>query len=78
MTSLLKDESFIKSTIPFLKGEYFHDNVDRIVFSSIVDYVNKYNSNPTADALVIEIDQKYGGPDLDSAVELIGELEKVS
>ena len=76
MTSLLKDESFIKSTIPFLKGEYFHDNVDRIVFGSIVDYVNKYNTNPTADALIIEIDQKYGGPDLDSAVELVGELDK--
>ena len=76
MTSLLKDESFIKSTIPFLKGDYFHDNVDRIVFSSIVDYVNKYNTNPTADALIIEIDQKHGGPDLDSAVELIGELDK--
>ena len=76
MTSLLKDESFIKSTIPFLKSEYFHDNVDRIVFSSIVDYVNKYNTNPTADALIIEIDQKHGGPDLDSAVELIGELDK--
>ena len=76
MTSLLKDESFIKSTIPFLKGEYFHDNVDRIVFSSIVDYVNKYNTNPTSEALIIEIDRKNGGPDLDSAVELVGELDK--
>ena len=75
MTSLLKDESFIKSTIPFLKSEYFHDNVDRIVFSSIVDYVNKYNTNPTSEALIIEIDRKNGGPDLDSAVELIGELD---
>lgn len=76
MTSLLKDESFIKSTIPFLKSEYFHDNVDRIVFSSIVDYVNKYNTNPTSEALIIEIDRKNGGPDLDSAVELVGELDK--
>ena len=76
MTSLLKDESFIKSTIQFLKSEYFHDNVDRIVFSSIVDYVNKYNTNPTSEALIIEIDRKNGGPDLDSAVELVGELDK--
>ena len=76
MTSLLKDESFIKSTMPFLKSEYFHDNVDRIVFSSIVDYVNKYNTNPTSEALIIEIDRKNGGPDLDSAVELVGELDK--
>jgi replicative DNA helicase len=77
LTSLLKDESFIKSTIPFLKGEYFHNNADRVVFESIVDYVNKYNSNPTSDALIIEINEKDDvGKDFDSVVDLINEIAK--
>ena len=74
---LLKDESFIKSAIPFLKSEYFHDNADRLVFDSICDYINKYNSNPTADALVIEINSKNNiGKDYDSVISLIGEIDK--
>ncbi len=73
----MKDESFTKSTIPFLKGEYFHDKVDRIVFSSIVDYVNKYNSNPTADALIIEVNEKDNiGKEYDEVVDLINEIDK--
>ena len=70
MTSLLKDESFIKSTIPFLKSEYFHDRTDRLVFDSICAYINKYNSNPTADALIIEINEKDNvGKDYDTVVD---------
>ena len=76
MTSLLKDESFMKTTFPFLKSEYFHDNVDRAVFNSIVDYVNKYNNNPTADALVIEMGEKNNVKEYDSVVALINELDR--
>jgi hypothetical protein len=73
----LKDESFTKSVIPFLRSEYFHDKVDRVVFNSIVDYVNKYNSNPTADALIIEINEQVNiGKDYDSVVDLINEINK--
>ena len=77
MTSLLKDESFIKSTIPFLKSEYFHDRVEKIVFGAIIDYVNKYNSNPTADSLVIELNEKSNiGKEFDQAVDIINEIDK--
>jgi len=79
LTSLLKDESFIKSTIPFLKTEYFHDHVDKIVFNSIVDYVNKYNTNPTTEALLIEVESKDNlGKSYESVVELINEIGKMS
>ena len=54
LTSLLKDESFTNSTIPFLTSEYFHDRSERIVFDVVVSYVNKYKTSPTKDALLIE------------------------
>ena len=77
MTSLLKDESFIKSTVPFLKEEYFHDNVERIVFNSIIEYINKYNTNPSKDALSIEITEKSNvGKEYDSVISLLDELDQ--
>ena len=77
MTRLLKDESFINSTIPFLRSEYFHDRVDRVVFDSIVSYINKYNTNPSKDALIIELTEKNNlGKDYDSVVDLLNEVDK--
>ena len=76
MTSLLKDELFINSTIPFLKGEYFHDRSERIVFEAVVSYINKYKSNPTKDALLFELHEKNNlGKDYDTVVEIIEEID---
>ena len=77
MTSLLKDESFMKLAIPFLKSEYFHDRIDRIVFDSIAAYINKYHSVPTKDALLIELSEKDDvGKNYDDVVELFNEIDK--
>jgi replicative DNA helicase len=78
LTSLLKDESYLKRTIPFLRSEYFHEKEERIVFDTIVDYVNKYNTNPTVDSLLIEIEERndIGGNDYDSAVEIVNDISK--
>lgn len=76
MTSLLKDESFTKLAIPFLKSEYFHDRVDRIAFDSIVSYINKYNSIPSKDAILIELTEKGNiGKDYNDVVELFDEID---
>ena len=76
LTSLLKDELFINSTIPFLKSEYFHDRSERIVFEAVVSYINKYKSNPTKDALLIELQEKNNlGKDYDTVVEIIEEID---
>ena len=76
MTSLLKDESFTNGTIQFLKSEYFHDRSERIVFDSVVSYINKYKSNPTKDALLIELQEKNNlGKDYDTVVEIIEEID---
>ena len=55
---LLDDESFTRRTLPYLKGEYFQDRSERIVYQSIDKFVNKYNNLPTREALTIEIDKE--------------------
>ena len=55
---LLLDEDFTRKTLPFLKSEYFHDASDKTLFNQINDYVIKYNTLPTYESLVIELNSK--------------------
>ena len=48
---LLLDEDFTRKTLPFLKSEYFHDGADKALFTQINEYIIKYNTLPTYEAL---------------------------
>lgn len=54
LQNLLQNEDFTRRVIPFLKNEYF-ERAERVCFSSIVQYVAKYNTLPTKDALLLQI-----------------------
>lgn len=53
--NLINNENFARKSIPFLKGEYFHDRNDRVLFEIIDNYVNKYNALPTKEAMMIDL-----------------------
>jgi replicative DNA helicase len=55
---LLLDEEYTRKTLPFIKGEYFQDSSEKLLFDEIQSYVNKYNTMPTKEALTIEIDKR--------------------
>ena len=55
---LLLDEEYTRKTLPFIKGEYFQESSEKLLFDEIENYVNKYNTMPTKEALVIEIDKR--------------------
>ena len=55
---LILDEEYTRKTLPFIKGEYFQDSSEKLLFSEIESYVNKYNTMPTQEALAIEIDKR--------------------
>jgi len=52
------DEEYTRKTLPFIKGEYFQESSEKLLFDEIQNYVNKYNTMPTQEALVIEIDKR--------------------
>lgn len=56
LRNLLKNETYTRKVLPFLKKEYFSVEEDRILYSEIHDFILKYNKPPTYDALLIEID----------------------
>jgi replicative DNA helicase len=65
LRSLSHSEGFSRKVIPFIKPEYFHDNAERVLFEEIVQYIVKYNSNVTVQALSIEVEQRTDMSDSD-------------
>lgn len=53
LKNLIHDEDFMRRVVPFLKDEYFNDNNDLTIYKHIKQFINKYNSCPTTEALVI-------------------------
>lgn len=76
--NLINNEEYARKVIPFLKSEYFNDQVDRTVFDLITEYVDKYNSFPTTAALDIDLNEKSGLSEeqFKKAREVISGLEK--
>ena len=54
LRNLMLNEDYTRTVIPHLKLIYFEDPY-RSVFSEIVEFVNKFNKLPSADALSIEL-----------------------
>jgi len=56
LKNLVHNEDFARKTLPFLKEEYFSDSSERHVFKRITDFMTKYNTNPTREAIGIELE----------------------
>ena len=54
-SNLIYNEDYARKALPHLKSEYFHDVVDRKIYNLIGSYVDKYNSVPTKEALIIDL-----------------------
>jgi replicative DNA helicase len=58
LQNLIYNDEFSRKVTPFLKKEYFHDQIERLVFSAIQDFMSTYNALPTKEAIVIDLDKK--------------------
>lgn len=67
--NLIHNNEFVRKVAPFLKTEYFGKNSDKLIVKNILGFINKYNSLPTHESLVI------GFNNMDKITE--GELKDV-
>ena len=76
--NLVNNEEYARKVIPFLKSDYFTDNVDRAIFELVESYIAKYNTFPSKEALSIDLGNKTGLTDdqFKSAETIISELVK--
>lgn len=51
LKNIVYNEDFCRSSIPFLKEEYFHEYIDKTLFKLINTFVNTYKSRPSIEAI---------------------------
>ena len=57
LNSISCNEDVSRKVIPFLKSEYFHDTEYKVIFENINEYIQKYNSLPSKEAILIAVDK---------------------
>ena len=77
LTQLVNNEQYARKVLPFLKGDYFADRVERTVYEEIAKFVDKYNKIPTQTSLEVEVQSRkdLNGDDFAKVVEVIKTLE---
>ena len=60
LSNLIHNEEYTRRVLPFVKEEYFSDRLEKILFTEISKFVNKYNALPSKEALSIEMNGSKG------------------
>ena len=63
LKNLIHDEEYARTTLPYLESKYFDEHIEKIVYEQVNEFISKYNSLPTREALVIELDNRKGMSD---------------
>jgi replicative DNA helicase len=74
LRNLVFNENYSRKVIPFIQPNYFEQRTEKVVFQEVVNFIVKYGSSITLEALNIEIENRT---DLsDSEVKEIREISK--
>ena len=58
LRNLLHNEEYVRKVIPFIKGEYFEDTNQKVVFEEILKFIQEYNEPATKEVLCIEVEKR--------------------
>lgn len=78
LSHLAYDEDYTRKVMPFLQEEYFSDPGQKTAYKLIRAYIEKYNSMPSKEALLIELNSVNGMNEIGfkNTKELIENLKK--
>ena len=78
LSELIANEDYARKVLPHMRGDYFSDRSERIVFEEIQKFVEKYNSLPNKTSIEIEIDNRrdLNEQDVKAVIDIIKSLEK--
>lgn len=60
LRNLIHNEEYLRKVLPFLKKDYFSDNVERLIFEEVSKFTEDYNVPPTLTALQLSLSEKKG------------------
>ena len=58
LKNLIYNDEYLRKVLPFLKGEYFADRTERLIFNEILAFTNTYNSTPSIEAIELAVKEK--------------------
>ena len=58
LKNLIYNDEYLRKVLPFLKGEYFTDRTERLIFNEVLSFTNTYNSTPSIEAVELAIKEK--------------------
>lgn len=58
LANLIKNETFTRKALPFLKSEYLSESPERKLFQQIREYILKYNTLPSQSALALGLQER--------------------
>ncbi len=58
LSKLILNDTYTKKVLPFIKDDYFDSTSHKILFSTLSDYVNKFETTPEPNALKIEVEKR--------------------
>ena len=77
LRSLLHNEDYARKVIPFVKGDYFEQPSQKIVFEEVSSFIEEYDQLPSKEALYIEVEKRndVNEESYKNIKELIGVLD---
>jgi replicative DNA helicase len=78
LKNLIYNEEFTRKVLPFIKPEYFSDQIEKLVFKEVFEFVNKYKNLPTHEALVINFTEAKSltEPQVKESIELLNDIQQ--
>ena len=78
LQNLISNDEYSRRVIPFIRDEYFHNNIDKKIFSIVRDYIISYNGIPTKEAIVLSLqkDNTLQEDDYKDAIDLVDDITK--
>jgi len=58
LKNLIYNEEYLRKVLPFIKDEYFTDKTERMLFTEISEFVSKYNTTPTIEAIGLAVKER--------------------
>ena len=58
LSKLILNDTYTRKVLPFIKDEYFDTTSHKVLFSTLTEYVNKYETTPEPNALKIEVEKR--------------------
>ena len=71
LSKLILIDTYTKKVLPFIKDDYFDTPSHKILFSTLSEYVNKFETTPEPNALKIEVEKRR-----DISEEIYKEVEQ--